>query len=398
MTADSRRVPSVHGVRIALVTDTYVPQVNGVTTVVRRIAEAIQHGGHQVAVVAPRYPDGNDDPETAVLRIPSIAFPPYPSIRLSLPLRRRTAGFLDEFKPELVHVHTEGPLGAIGRGYALRRSLPLVTTFHTNFPQYARHYRAGALEGAIWKWLAWFHRPARVTHTPGESVKEELQHRGIPQAVVWGRGVDTHQFHLAKRAPLWRDRLSVADDQVLVLHVGRLAPEKNLGVLIEAWRLARGALGSRAVWAIAGRGPLEQRLTAELPWVRRAGLLERSDLAALYASADLCVLPSQTETCGLVALEAMASGIPVIAADAGGLRESVQHEVSGLLFPADDPHALLVAMARLIVDGPERHAYGCAARARAIARDVAPENEALLRQYRDLVYPPSPVGATACAA
>src|SRR5207302_4960625 len=157
-------------VRIALVSDTYSPQVNGVTTVVRRIVEALTAVGHAVTVVAPQYPDppdkdggGDRDDE---LRIPSLPFPPYPSIRLSLPFSRRVSSFLDRFGPDLVHVHTEGPLGLMGRAWARRHDVPLVTTFHTLFPQYARHYGVPVLEPLIWRWLMWFHGPARLTHTP----------------------------------------------------------------------------------------------------------------------------------------------------------------------------------------------------------------------------------------
>jgi glycosyltransferase involved in cell wall biosynthesis len=372
-------------VRIALVSDTYTPQVNGVTTVVNRIAQALPAAGHAVAVVAPAYPGPPPESRGDELRIPSLPFPPYPSIRLSLPFARRVNDFLDRFAPDLVHVHTEGSLGTLGRRWTLRHGRPLVTTFHTHFPQYARHYGVPRLEPLVWRWLTWFHGPARVTYTPGDTVHRELIAKGLTQARVWGRGVDTRRFHPSKRDNAWRDRWRAGPDDVVVLHVGRLAPEKGLDVLIDTWQLGRRVLGPRVVWAIAGRGPLERRLAAELPWVRRAGFLDRDDLAALYASAEICMLPSETETCGLVALEAMASGLPVVAADAGGLRESVEHEVSGLLVPSGDAHGFLSAVARLVIDRQSRHAFSLAARARAESRDQAAEDEELLAQYAALL-------------
>jgi len=387
-------------VRIALVSDTYTPQVNGVTTVVDRIARALPAAGHAAAVVAPAYPGPPPEPRGDELRIPSLPFPPYPSIRLSLPFARRVDDFLDRFDPDLVHVHTEGPLGTMGRRWTLRHNRPLVTTFHTHFPQYTRDYGVPRLEPLVWRWLTWFHGAARVTHTPGDSVRRELVAKGLTQARVWGRGVDTRAFHPAKRENGWRDRFRAGSDDVIVLHVGRLAPEKNLDVLIESWRLGHRVLGPRVVWAIAGRGPLERRLAAELPWVRRAGFLDREDLAALYASADLCMLPSRTETCGLVALEAMASGLPVVAADAGGLAESVEHEISGLLVPPDDAHGFLSAVARLVTDRDTRRAFSLAARARAETRDQAPEDEDLLAEYAALIPSDRTLhsGAAPCAA
>src|SRR2546425_7705452 len=159
--------------RIALASDTYIPQVNGVTTVVHRIAETLRESGHTVALIAPRYPRGADDGGGGggggrdELRIVSLPFPPYPSIRLSLPINRSFARFLDHFGPELVHAATEGPIGVAARRYALRKSLPFVTSYHTDFPQYARHYGMRFLTPLVWRWLIRFHRPARLIHTPG---------------------------------------------------------------------------------------------------------------------------------------------------------------------------------------------------------------------------------------
>ncbi len=377
--------------RIGLVSDTYTPQVNGVTTIVRRIAEALAGGGHDVAIVAPRYPAANGLPGSLPheLRIPSLPFPPYPAIRLSWPKSGEIARFLDGFRPDLLHVHTEGPLGLVARGYAVRRGLPLVTSLHTDFPRYARHYGAASLAPLVWRWLAWFHAPASLTLTPGEAMRADLERQGIKHALVWGRGVDPPQFHPSHRDSAWRRWLAGGDDTVVVLHVGRLAPEKNLDVLIAAWRLARERLGEQATFVIAGEGPLERRVVAALPFVRQLGFLPRDRLAQLYASSDLCVLPSPTETCGLVALEAMASGLPVIAADAGGLRESVVHEHTGLLVsPHDAGAGYAAAIEALACDRERRFRLAAAARERAVERDSAPEDAELMDRY----------GATACAA
>jgi phosphatidylinositol alpha 1,6-mannosyltransferase len=381
--------------RIGLVTDTYTPQVNGVTTVVSRIVAALGNAGHEVGVVAPRYParDGPGDPSE--LRVPSIPFPPYPAIRLSWPQSGAITRFFDELRPEIVHVHTEGPLGLVGRGYALRRRIPLVTSFHTDFPRYAQDYGAGALEPLVWRWLAWFHGPAAVTLTPGEAICADLA-RHIGHARVWGRGVDPRQFHPSHRDQSWRRWLAGGDSTTIVLHVGRLAAEKNLGVLIDSWRLAREALAEQATFVVAGEGPWKDRIVAQLPFVRTLGFLPRAKLATLYASADLCVLPSRTETCGLVALEAMASGLPVIAADARGLRESVRHEESGLLIPSQDAPAFAAAIAALVQDPARRFAFAAAARERAIERDSAIEDAELLDCYSQLTNLRE--GATACAA
>jgi len=384
-------------VRIALVSDTYTPQVNGVTTVVVRIANVLRELGHKVVVVAPRYP-GHTASDPNELRIRSASFPPYPAIRLSLPQFGAVARFLDPFEPEVVHVATEGPLGLTGRRYAVRRGIPLVTSYHTNFPQYARHYGAGIAEPLVWKWLRWFHKPAVLTQTPGAAVAQELVKRGIGRPVVWGRGVDTTHFNPSRRSAGWRRWLAGADDTTVVLHVGRLAREKNIDVLAEAWIAARERAGQRATFVLAGEGPETRRLLASLPWVRQLGFLDRGKLADVYASADICVLPSKTETCGLVALEAMASGLAVIAADAGGFRESISNGQTGLLVAPEDATGFAAEILSLILAPQRRSELGEAARAAAVARDIMPENLELLRQYAKAAGVAAPEGATSCAA
>jgi glycosyltransferase involved in cell wall biosynthesis len=383
-------------VRIALVTDTYVPQVNGVTTVVHRIVRTLTTGGAPCAVVAPRYPDALPGP--GELRIPSIPFPPYPAIRLSFPAARRVGRFLERFAPDVVHVATEGPLGLIGRNYAVRHRVPLVTSYHTDFPAYCRHYGAAALEPAVWRWLLWFHRPARLTQTPGEFVGDMLRQRGLERVVVWGRGVDLRLFRPDRDGEPWRRRLGADPGTALVLHVGRLAPEKNVETLCQAWALARTALGRRVMFVVAGDGPARPLLESRLPWVRRVGFLGRDELAGLYAAADLCVLPSATETCGLVALEAMAAGVPVIAADAGGFRESVRHGVNGLLAPPTDARAFAAHLVELVMERERRHALAQGARQFALTRDAAAEDSELLDQYRAVAHRTAPPPEAECAA
>ena len=384
--------------RIGLVSDTYTPQVNGVTTVVCRIVSLLRAHGHEALVVAPQYPGTATPPDPRELRIPSLAFPLYPDIRLSLPPFRQVAELFEAAPPDVVHVHTEGALGLAGRRWAVRQGVPLVTTYHTNFPEYSRHYGVGFLEPMVWRWLRWFHRPASLTFTPGQAVRDDLVRRGLSQAALWGRGVDPHFFHPARRDTSWRRWLAGGDNTLIVLHVGRLAHEKNLGVLIEAWRQAYRVLGQRATFVVAGEGPEARRIESRLPFVRLLGFLPREDLATLYASADVSVFPSHTETCGLVALEAMASGSTVIAADAGGFRESIQSGTTGLLVPAHEPHRYSDAILALADDAATRFALAAAARDYALSRDVARENAELLDRYAALTHAAQRPRSATCAA
>lgn len=382
--------------KIALVTDTYMPQVNGVTTVVQRQVELLRRAGAAVSVIAPAYPEAGPADEVPTLRARSAPFPPYPAIRFGFAPPGRVARFLDAQAPDLVHVITEGPLGLRGRRYALRHRLPLVTSYHTHFPRYCADYGLPRLEPAVWRWITWFHRAAALVHTPGDEACAALQARGIDRAVVWGRGVDTSFFRPNRRDPTWRAAMGLAPDDVLILHVGRLAAEKNLGVLAEAWGLVHEAFGGRAHFMFAGEGPEEERLRIRMPWARQLGFLGREALAHLYANADLCVLPSTSETCGLVALEAMASGLPVVAADAGGLRESVVSRASGLLVPPDDAGALAAGIVELALRRNYRQTLSEGARRTVLPRDSAREDRELLRQYETLIH--APVSEAACPA
>jgi glycosyltransferase involved in cell wall biosynthesis len=194
--------------------------------------------------------------------------------------------------------------------------------------------------------------------------------------------VDVRHFRPDRERTPWRLRAAVPAGATMVLHVGRLAPEKNLGTLCRAWSLARAALGGRAVFVVAGDGPSAPMVESRMPWARRLGFLNRDALASLYAAADLCVLPSATETCGLVALEAMAAGLPVIAADAGGLRESVRDGVNGRLAPPTDARGFAAQIIELVMEPNRRRALAEGARQFALTRDAAVEDAELLDQYR----------------
>ena len=371
--------------RIALVTDTYLPEVNGVTTVLARMRRGLRDRGHAVEVIAPAYPHPGPDDE-GVIRRPSFPCPGYSAVRLSWPWTGAVRRELDRFQPDLVHVVTEGPLGRLGRRHALTRELPLVTSFHTDFPRYARHYLgAWAVEPAR-RYLRRFHGAALATHTPSEITQGELAALGITQAVVWGRGVDSATFTPARRNVMRRNQL-VAGDRPLILHVGRLAAEKDVDTLIRTFILLHAVLGQRAAFCVAGDGPKAATVRAALPFAWHKGFLPRETLADLYADSDLFLFPSPTETCGLVALEAMSSGLPVIAAAAGGVRENVRDGLTGRLVPAGEAHAFAGATRQLVEAPKERAAMAQAARAFAQARDWERELDALTPLYQAALEP-----------
>ena len=360
-------------------TDTYLPEINGVTTVLARMRDGLRARGHAVQVIAPRYPTPGPD-EADVVRRPSIPCPGYANVRLSWPMSLRVQRSLRNFAPDLVHVVTEGPLGAIGRRWALRQGVPVVTSFHTDFPRYAARYVGAWAVPLVTRHLRGFHRPAAHTQTPSAATRAELLELGVPRPVVWGRGVDSGLFTPARRSEARRRDAGVGD-RLLLLHVGRLAVEKDIDTLVAAFRLVHQRLGDRVAFAVAGDGPKRAAVHAGLPFARHHGFLPRSTLADLYADADLFVFPSPTETCGLVALEAMSAGLPVIASDQGGVQENVRNGLNGLLVPAGSAEAFAAAIAWLCQDASQREAMAQAARAFAVARDWERELDALVPLY-----------------
>jgi glycosyltransferase involved in cell wall biosynthesis len=369
--------------RLTLVTDTFRPEVNGVTTVLATMRQGLLDRGHDVQVIAPGYGRSASDGEANVHRVPSIPCPTYSAVRLSWPLGRGIGGLMAAFAPEVVHVVTEGPLGVFARARALRARIPLVTSFHTDFPGYAARYLGEWAVTPTRRYLRWFHGPARATQTPSEITCAELRRLGVARPTVWGRGVDAKLFRPNRRDTVRRRELG-ADGRVVVLHVGRIAVEKDMATLGVAFRHAHEMLRDRAIFCLAGDGPEAPWVRDSLPFATHFGFIARERLADLYANADLFVLTSPTETCGLVVLEAMASGLPVIAADAGGVRDNIRDGVTGRLLPSGDAPAFARAIVDLAADADVRGCMGQAARAFAVARDWERELDLLVEQYESI--------------
>ena len=363
--------------RILYCTDTFRPEVNGVTTVLATMRDGLRRRGHEVMILSPRYDRPTDD-ESGVLRLAAVPCPGYAQVRLSWPWGRGLARALDGFGPDLVHLVTEGPLGLFGGAYARRRGLPVVTSFHTDFPRYAAEYLGSWAVGPTRAWLRRFHAGAAFTQTPSAATRDDLLALGVPRPVVWGRGVDTTLFHPSRRT---RPRGAAPLE---VLHVGRLAVEKDVATLVAAFTLAQARLGDRARFTVAGDGPEAAAVRAALPFARHLGFLPRETLAGIYANAELFVFPSPTETCGLVALEALASGVPVIGAAAGGIPENLREGITGCLVPAGDAAGFADRIVELAGDEQGRAAMGQAARAFAVGRDWNRELDELEADYERL--------------
>jgi glycosyltransferase involved in cell wall biosynthesis len=323
--------------RIALFTEVFPPKIDGITTRLGATLSELRRLGDEVTAFAPR--NAGEFEGVRVVRVPSLPFPPYPGLEGALPDPRVTLE-LARLRPDVVHAVGPVCLGAWGALAARTLGLPLVASFHTDLAKYLGGYRLAHLERALWAWLGGVHGLAHVNLCPSSVTRRELIEHGIPYVGLWRGGVDAQRFHPDKRSFAMRHRLSGGrPDLPLLLSVGRLAPEKGIESL--AWVMDELP---EARLAIVGDGPDRARLErvfAKLP-VHFPGFLAGEELAAAFASADVFVMPSSTETLGFVALEAMASGVPVVAADAGGLRDVVQHGENGLLY---DPRPRKAAVA-----------------------------------------------------
>lgn len=288
--------------RIALVTDAWRPQTNGVVTTLTRMAEGLAGRGHEVLVVHPGL-------------FGSVPCPTYPEIRLAVLPGRKLARMLDAFDPDAAHLPAEGPLGLAGRNWSLRRDRPFTTAFMTRFPDYVR-LRTGLPPALTYALLRWFHGPAARTMVSTPALKRELEGLGFANLALWGRGVDTDLFR-----PRPKDR--IAAPRPLAMYLGRVAVEKNLGAFLDL-----DLPGSKAV---IGDGPALDRLKARHPAALFLGRKTGPDLAEHLAAADVLVFPSRTDTFGIALIEAMACGVPVAAYPVMGPADVVQDGVTGAL-------------------------------------------------------------------
>lgn len=384
--------------RVVYCTDTYLPQVNGVSVVTDVSVRGLVARGWEVEVIAPKYPRRSiSEPldvfgaqrSTVVHAIRSLPAPRYPELRMAAPDAFTVYRAIRRAAPDLVHCATEFMIGRLGRWAANRLGIPVVTSYHTNFGQYADVYGLGRFSGMLERYLGRFHRSAWRTYTPSEASRAELLRIGVEDVEVWGRGVDLAQFRPDRRSNELRTRLGV-QRAFTFLHVGRLAPEKNVAVLLRGFAKLRERVGHDAVrLVIAGSGPDQGALQDSAPpgTVFLGNLDRATELPALYATADAFVFASTTETLGLVVLEAMASGLPVIATPAGGVADHLRNGVNGLAFPANDADALASAMHHLVTgsDLSERLAEGALMTARALGWDE--ELDRLDRSYKAICSP-----------
>jgi phosphatidylinositol alpha 1,6-mannosyltransferase len=368
-------------VRVAIVSECFLPTVNGVTNSVLRVIEHLRRDGHQVLVVAPG--PAKDDPDeylgVPVVRVAALDLPVVNSMPVGLPTRRVLTA-LRKFAPDVVHLASPFVVGARGLAAARRLGIPTVAVYQTDVAGFATSYGLGLTARAAWRWTCRLHSLADRTLAPSSWAADALSSRGVPRVHRWARGVDIARFRPSRRSAQWRARLA-PKGELLVGYVGRLAPEKQ----VERLSALVGLPGIRLV--IVGDGPSEAKLRELLPGAAFLGFRGGDELAEIYASLDVFVHTGPSETFCQAVQEALASGVPVVAPDAGGPRDLVAHGKTGYLVPPghdpSDPEsaaALRAAVLRLW-DDEFRARCGLAARRSVLRRDWATVCDELLVHY-----------------
>ncbi|MDZ8092482.1 MAG: glycosyltransferase family 1 protein [Nostoc sp. DedQUE05] len=369
--------------RIALFTETFLPKVDGIVTRLRHTVDHLQRSGNQVLVIAP---DGGitEHKGAKVYGVTGFPLPLYPELKMALP--RPAIGYvLEKFKPDIIHVVNPAVLGLSGIFYSKILKIPLVASYHTHLPQYLQHYGLGMLEGFLWELLKGAHNQAALNLCTSTAMVEELTAHGIERVDLWQRGVDTELFHPDLASVEMRSRLSQNHpESPLLLYVGRLSAEKEIErikPILEAIPEARLAL--------VGDGPHREALQKHFAGTNTyfVGYLMGQELGSAFASADAFIFPSRTETLGLVLLEAMAAGCPVVAARSGGIPDIVTDGVNGYLFePTADVQGAIAATVRLLEQKQQRDIIRQNARQEAESWGWAAATKQLQDYYQKVIF------------
>jgi phosphatidylinositol alpha 1,6-mannosyltransferase len=370
--------------RIALVTESFLPDVNGVANSVARMAEHLTRTGHEPLVVAPLPPPGSRAPVTGlpypVTRVASLPMPGYPQLRLGLPAPALHAA-LRRHAPDVVHLASPFVLGAWAQASARALGVPSVAVYQTDVASYARVYRVRLTERMAWRWIRTVHNASGRTLAPSSESVAALAANGVRRVHLWRRGVDIGRFHPGHRSSGLRRALA-PNGEILAGFVGRLAAEKEIGLLADVSRLP----GVRLV--VVGDGPAAPQLRRALPDAVFLGARHGAQLGRIYASLDVFTHTGPYETFGQAVQEAMASGLPVVAPAAGGPLDLVGHGHTGFLVPPHRAEGFTAAVARLAADPGLRHTMGAAGRAAVQDRSWAAIGDELIGHYRQALAGP----------
>ncbi|MEY4591261.1 MAG: hypothetical protein RIR18_156 [Pseudomonadota bacterium] len=371
-----RQLSSRSQMRLALVTETFPPEINGVAMTLGRISDGLSKRGHSMQLVRPRQKSdlliepladtsslAASQPFAQAL-VRGLPIPNYDGLRFGLPARKHLASLWQHDRPDLVHVATEGPLGWSAVMAARQLKIPVTSSFHTHFDHYSQHYGLGWLKQPVVNYLRKLHNRTEATFVPTRATESILREQGYRNLHVLSRGVDADLFNPQFRSQALRQQWGIGVNDLAVIHVGRLAAEKNLA-LVERTFAAIKQQHPTAKLILVGDGPSRAQLAEQHPDYIFAGMRTGEDLAAHYASGDLFPFASLTETFGNVVLEGMSSGLPVLAFACAGAAQTIEHNQDGLLVPPGDESAFIATALRIAANPEQRESMRISARIKA---------------------------------
>ncbi len=316
--------------KIALYVGSYVRDKDGAVKSIYQLVSSFRKNGHQVVVWSPDLSAGDNHNGLTVYRVASVPLPLYTDYRLGF-FTKETLRQLEGYAPDIVHISTPDIVGKEFLLYARGKNIPVVSAFHTDFPSYCSYYRLGFAEGLVWKYLAWFYNSCTIVLAPNNSARLKLQDHHVTGVHIWSRGVDKELFDPSRRSDKLRLAWNALDRKVIV-YAGRFVPYKDIDVVMRVYdRLMQGGYAEKVRFVMIGSGPEEDEMKRRMPEAIFTGYLTGVELPEAYASGDIFLFPSTTEAFCNVALEALASGLPVVVSDAGGCREIVARSAGGIV-------------------------------------------------------------------
>ncbi|MGJ9383676.1 glycosyltransferase family 4 protein [Salipaludibacillus sp. CF4.18] len=371
--------------RIAIFSDTYSPEINGVARTLKRLTDYLDQVGIEYKLFVPENQLSTPD-ITSVERLASIPLLLYPECRLAFPNMNLLKQSLHDFSPDLIHIVTPFNVGLYGLYYGKKYNIPMVASYHTHFDEYLDYYHLPLLKTWYWRYMVWFHRSFEKLYVPSISTRDKLyKHKIHSEIDVWGRGVNNQFFSPANRTIELKKKYGIKEKNIL-LYVGRLSAEKGVQIALDTFHSLPPTLYHQTHLIIAGDGPLLNQLKqANQEKVTFTGFLEGEGLAEVYASSDLFIFPSSTETFGNVVLEALSAGLPVIGAKAGGVQHLIDHDTTGFLCPPDDTTYFIKYTERLLSNEEQRKEMSSQARTYALTQSWDEILAELIKGYENVL-------------
>ena len=370
--------------KVAYFTESLPPNTDGVVKTLCHLINTLEDNKVDFRFYSPVKPDNSFTWNEHVYKVPAVPFFLYKDYKMGLPYFNGIFSKLDEYRPDMIHIVSPTLLGLYGLNYAHSRNIPVVTSYHTHFVSYFSYFGLSGLEKVGWNFLQWFHNRCLKTYVPSPSACQELETRGIQNVELWQRGIELDRFSPSLRNNELKSAIGVDEDCPVLLFVGRLINHKDLNDLVDAHHLLN-AQGFKYKIVIVGDGPMRNELEQKLSQAHFTGYQYGQDLARWYASSDVFVFPSTTETFGNVILEAFASGIPAVGVAKGGVADIINHGRDGLIAKPNDPVDFAKQISYFLSHPDERYQYGRIARETAKTYSWKAINTRLLQSYENVI-------------